>query len=86
VPFPTQLNSGTLTTAGNLVFAAAAAGTFYAFDAATGEKLWETATAPGPATPITYRLDGKQYVTILAGRGEGDARGRVWTYTPQFDP
>lgn len=80
VPFPNQLNSGTLTTAGSLVFAAAAGGTLYAYDAATGEKLWEAPIAVGPATPITYRVNGKQFVTILAGRGQDGTPSRVWTF------
>jgi len=34
-----------------------------------GEKLWEVQLAPGAATPITYELDGKQYVSVMSGRG-----------------
>ncbi len=63
--------SGTLATAGNLVFHAGPDGTLYAYRADTGEKLWEAMTAPGAATPVTYELDGKQYVSVLAGRGAG---------------
>jgi quinohemoprotein ethanol dehydrogenase len=70
--------SGTLATGGNLVFHAGNDGTLYAYRADTGEKLWQAATAPGAATPVTYEIDGKQYVAILAGRGAGggfDGRG-----------
>ena len=75
-----------MTTAGNLLFSATEEGVFYALDATTGERLWETELAPGPASPITYELDGRQYVTILSGPGgeEGPA-GRVWTFVLDGD-
>ncbi|HKS05563.1 MAG TPA: PQQ-dependent dehydrogenase, methanol/ethanol family [Gemmatimonadaceae bacterium] len=72
-----RFNGGTLTTAGNVVFSGAA-NLLLAHDATTGEKLWEMQLAPGLATPVTFRLDGKQYVTVLAGRPGVDAR--VWTF------
>jgi quinohemoprotein ethanol dehydrogenase len=63
-------NGGTLTTAGNLVFQGTADGRFVAYDARKGEKLWETATGTGVvAAPVTYELDGKQYVSIAVGWG-----------------
>ena len=63
-------NGGTTTTAGNLVFQGTADGRFIAFNAKTGEKLWETATGTGVvAGPATYMVDGKQYVSIAAGWG-----------------
>lgn len=67
--YPGSFNSGVLATAGNVVFHASTAGEFYGYNAETGAKLWQTHLAPGPATPITYVLDGKQYISILAGRG-----------------
>ncbi len=81
IPHEGSRNGGTMTTAGNLLFSATEEGVFYALDATTGERLWETELAPGPASPITYQLDGRQYVTILSGPGgeEGPA-GRVWTF------
>jgi quinohemoprotein ethanol dehydrogenase len=51
---------GTLATAGNLVFVGA-----IAYNAETGEKLWDGNLGGLPVTPITYMLDGKQYVTLL---------------------
>lgn len=80
VPLETQTNGGTLTTAGNLVFSGTSTGGFYAHDATTGEKLWEMQLAPGLASPVTYRLAGRQYVTVLAGRDAGARGGRVWTF------
>ena len=63
-------NGGTLTTAGNLVFQGTADGRFIAYNAQNGEKLWESPTGTGVvAAPITYLVDGKQYVSIAVGWG-----------------
>jgi quinohemoprotein ethanol dehydrogenase len=63
-------NGGTLTTAGNLVFQGTADGRFRAYDARTGEPVWEAATGTGViAAPSTYVVDGKQYVSIAVGWG-----------------
>jgi quinohemoprotein ethanol dehydrogenase len=63
-------NSGTLSTAGNLVFQGTGLGQFQAFRADTGEKLWSAATQSGViAGPISYSVNGQQYVAILAGWG-----------------
>jgi quinohemoprotein ethanol dehydrogenase len=63
-------NGGTLATAGNLVFQGTAAGDFIAYNAATGQKLWSTwATTGIVAPPITYSIDGKQYISVMAGWG-----------------
>lgn len=65
---------GPIVTAGGLVFIAATNfdRKFRAFDKRTGKLLWET-TLPmaGNATPITYQLNGKQYVVIYATGGKG---------------
>jgi quinohemoprotein ethanol dehydrogenase len=63
-------NGGTLATAGNLVFQGLADGRFVAFNAKTGEKLWESPTGTGiVAGPATYLVDGVQYVSIAVGWG-----------------
>ena len=63
-------NGGTLTTAGNLVFQGTADGRFIAYNATTGEKLWETPAGTGVvAAASTYMIDGKQYVSIAVGWG-----------------
>lgn len=63
-------NGGTLTTAGNLVFQGTADGRFIAYNATSGEKLWESPTGTGVvAAASTYMLDGKQYVSIAVGWG-----------------
>jgi quinohemoprotein ethanol dehydrogenase len=59
-----------LTTAGNLVFQGTADGRFIAYSADNGEKLWENPTGSGVlAAPVTYLVDDKQYVSIMAGWG-----------------
>ena len=63
-------NGGTLTTAGNLVFQGTADGRFVAYNAKSGEKLWESPVASGVvAGASTYLIDGKQYVSIAVGWG-----------------
>ncbi|MBR1126484.1 PQQ-dependent dehydrogenase, methanol/ethanol family [Bradyrhizobium lablabi] len=63
-------NGGTLTTAGNLVFQGTADGRFVAYNATTGEKLWERPVGSGVvAAASTYMIDGKQYVSIAVGWG-----------------
>jgi quinohemoprotein ethanol dehydrogenase len=52
---------GTLTTGGNLVFHGPVA-----YNSETGEKLWETDLGGNNVTPISYMLDGKQYLTLFA--------------------
>jgi alcohol dehydrogenase (cytochrome c) len=59
---------GVLTTAGNLVFAGEMNGNFNAFNATNGQKLWHFNLGAGVnAPPITYRVNGKQYVAVSAG-------------------
>jgi PQQ-dependent dehydrogenase (methanol/ethanol family) len=66
----TAFNGGTLSTAGNLVFQGSADGRFVAYRATDGEKLWESPTGTGTmAGPVTYRVDGEQYVAVAAGWG-----------------
>ncbi|MCZ6805161.1 MAG: PQQ-binding-like beta-propeller repeat protein [Proteobacteria bacterium] len=59
---------GALVTAGNIVFTGEGNGKFNAFDASTGEILWQyTAEYGVNAPPISYRIKGKQYITVAAG-------------------
>ena len=61
---------GVLATAGNVVFVGHPSGEIYALDAKTLQKLWEFNTNAGVnAPPMTYSVDGKQYVAILVGLG-----------------
>jgi PQQ-dependent dehydrogenase (methanol/ethanol family) len=64
------LSGGTLATAGNLVFQGRADGTLRAYRATDGEVLWEFQHETGiGAAPITYSIDGTQYVSVLSGWG-----------------
>lgn len=62
--------SGTMATAGNLVFAGTSDGYFKAFNAKTGEELWSYNTGSGVVgCPITWTQDGQQYVGVATGYG-----------------
>jgi len=70
VEYPGPSNGGTLATAGNLVFQGTAGGEFRAYAADTGKQLWSFPAQTGIiAAPMTYSIDGEQYVAILAGWG-----------------
>ena len=60
-------NSGNLATAGDLVFQGAGTGDFYAFDAETGEQLFQyTADTGIRSSPNSFEAGGAQYVTVIA--------------------
>jgi glucose dehydrogenase len=62
-------NGGTLTTGGDLVFSGNLHGDFRAIDAKTGNILWKKNLGSGiGAGPVTYMVDGKQYVAVVVGR------------------
>jgi quinohemoprotein ethanol dehydrogenase len=77
-------NAGVLTI-DDLVFQGNAEGEFSAYDASTGEKVWSYPLETGiVASPITYEVDGIQYVSILVGWG--GVMG-IWTkFTEQINP
>ncbi|HUF74107.1 MAG TPA: PQQ-dependent dehydrogenase, methanol/ethanol family [Gammaproteobacteria bacterium] len=90
---------GTLTTAGNLVFQGRGDGRFAAFAADDGENLWEVDLGNGIlAPPVTYEIDGVQYVSVLVGWGstaglfgtypsdQYKAEGRLYTFALDADP
>jgi quinoprotein glucose dehydrogenase len=66
---------GPIVTAAGLIFIGATSDEkFRAFDAATGEELWKAELPTSAnATPMTYEIDGKQYVVVVSG-------GHVWQY------
>jgi len=69
-PYEHIHNSGTLSTAGNLVFQGTADGRVVAYAADSGDKLWEREVSSGVvAGPITYAVDGEQYVAFNVGWG-----------------
>jgi quinoprotein glucose dehydrogenase len=77
-PTGTENFGGTIVTAGGLVFIGGTKDeTFHAFDASTGDLLWQAQLpAGGYATPATYFADGRQFVVIAAG-GAGKLRTRA---------
>ena len=89
-------NGGTLATAGGLVFQGTADGRLVAYDATNGDKLWDAALGSGVvAAPMTYEIDGKQYVSIAVGWGgvfgqsqratDHDSPGTVYTFVTGGD-
>ena len=87
-------NGGTLSTDGNLVFQGTADARFVAYQAKDGKPLWEFPTNTGViAAPVTYRMGGKQYVSIAAGWGgiyglgtrHSDRKGPGTVYTFVLD-
>lgn len=59
-----------MASAGGLVFQGRMDGKFVAYDAATGAELWSfDAQAPIVGAPITYRMNGRQYVSVITGAG-----------------
>jgi alcohol dehydrogenase (cytochrome c)/quinohemoprotein ethanol dehydrogenase len=66
-----------LATGGGLVFQGNATGEFAAYAAADGRKLWSFPAQTGVvAAPMSYEIDGEQYVAVLAGWGG------VWALAP----
>jgi glucose dehydrogenase len=65
------IGGGTLTTAGNLVFQVLGNGRLVAYSADKGEKLLDldTGLRSGMGPPMTYRLDGRQYIALMGGVG-----------------
>ena len=78
-------SSGVLATAGGLVFAGALDRSFAAYDDATGTVLWRTRLTDVPsAAPITYAVNGRQYVAMVVGYGSAQAM-TFPMLTPEID-
>jgi hypothetical protein len=91
------IGGGTLTTAGNLVIQVVPDGRLVAYTADKGEKLLDIQTGlrGGMGPPITYELDGKQYITLAGGTGAvafggpgggGGGRGGAGAAAPPTQP
>jgi quinohemoprotein ethanol dehydrogenase len=83
---PGYFNMGCVATAGGLVFTGQIDGNFVAYDAATGNKVWSFQVGWGiSAPPMTYEVDGKQYITVAAGGNRGNVTtldgDAVWTFS-----
>ena len=68
-PMSDVTDSGILTTASDLLFTGGREGYFQALDARTGALLWKSSlgSAQIVSAPITYQVDGKQFVSVIAG-------------------
>ncbi len=68
------MSTGVLATAGGLVFAGAIDRGFSAYDDATGKELWHTRLNDVPSSaPITYTINGRQYIALVTGNGGAQA-------------
>ena len=86
---PTPFWAGAVATSSGLVFTGDMRGYFMAFDARTGTLLWQFQTGSGIiGSPITYELDGVQYLAVPSGGIGGDMTfyytepkaGNIWTF------
>lgn len=72
VPQAADWNGGVLATAADLVFQGTAQGDFICYDGRNGKVLWQMNLGGGIiAAPVSYMLDGKQYIAVAAGWGGG---------------
>ena len=79
VPVGNSRYGGTLSTASNLVFQVAPDGRLIAYSGDKGEKLFETASGLryGMGPPITFMVDGKQYIALMGGNGGAPSPGQT---------
>ena len=85
VPYDAPWNGGTLSTAGNLVFQGTADGRVVAYAADSGELLWQSPANTGViAAPMSYAVDGEQYVSFMAGWGGTFALVATGALEPQI--
>ena len=81
IPYDELGNGGVLSTGGNLILHGTTKRDLVAYNATTGEKLWSfDAQTSIIAAPMSYELDGEQYIAVLASRGGGLGRiaGRLY--------
>lgn len=82
---PASFLTGVLTTAGNVAFAGDLDRRFRAFDVTNGEVLWETRLGTSvQGFPITFSVDGRQYVAMSTGLGGGSPRIVPSRLTPEI--
>jgi len=82
------IGGGTVTTAGNLVFQVLQDGRLRAYSADKGDKLLEidTGLRSGMGPPITYRIDGRQYVAVMGGVGNVTGNAGPGNTATTFNP
>jgi alcohol dehydrogenase (cytochrome c) len=75
-----------LSTAGGLAFVGDLAGSFKAVNVRDGSVLWETRLATSvQGYPISFSVDGRQYIAVATGLGGGSPRGVPSTLTPEVE-
>jgi quinohemoprotein ethanol dehydrogenase len=80
VPVGNSRYGGTLSTASDLVFQVAPTGRLIAYSADKGEQLFEYETpglGPGVGPPITFMVDGKQFIAFMGGSGGVQSPGQT---------
>ena len=83
--YPVVEGGGALATAGNLVFQGRADGILAGYRATDGNQLWQFDAGTGiGAPPVTYMIDGVQYVSVMAGYGGGGADDTVGKVKPGY--
>lgn len=84
IPQPGTFNGGVLATGGNLVFQGQNTGDFAAYRATDGLKLWSFFAQNGIlSAPISYTVNGQQYVTVIASFRSSFANSPNWDYRQQ---
>ena len=78
-------HGGTMTTGGNLVFWATDSD-LAALDARTGQELWSADVGGGAGSPVTYSIDGRQYVSVAAGLVSSVGAPYIWTFALDAAP
>src|SRR5262249_18017980 len=69
------ISSGVLTTGGGLAFVGSSDRVFHAYESATGKELWNTRLNDvSSSSPISFEVDGKQYIAVAVGEGGFHAR------------
>ncbi len=85
IPMPSLYNGGVLATASDLILQGNAQGEFVIRDAYTGESLWQFDVRSGVlAPPVTYMVDGEQYITLSVEWGGG--RGQSVKFVDKLYP
>ncbi|MGE4410832.1 MAG: PQQ-dependent dehydrogenase, methanol/ethanol family [Sphingobium sp.] len=83
-PEPDMFGGGILSTGGNLVFQGQVSGEFVAYTADKGAKIWAFDAQNGIlGAPISYTVDGKQYVTVIASFRSSYPSNPKWDYRQQ---